>query len=272
MTHIVIKWVRIPLLTCPLYLAAAPAPTKKPLKPGELPAEETAVVKPAPVAAPDIFWYGQKSDDTTAFRLVSDFGLKHIAPDRNYAHQVSARAAPVHPLSDKKADLKATFEADLALVNDTLKREKKNALPANNRSTEYRWNVERPGKDVLYLRPKKEIFLPDRNRVFSFYLRGAQHAHQVFAVFRGPNKIQQEIFVCSLDYTGWKRFEVVIPPYLRLRNPLRQNRFELYFNGLKIQSYFRDQPGMSVFNLAEMFIMADTSDKKIPGYDMPQEF
>lgn len=223
-------------------------------------------------AAPESFWYGQKADDVTAFRLVSDFSLKQIAPDRNYSHQVIARVTPVHPGTDKKSDLMTAFAGDMALVQQTLALEKKPALTPVAQSTEYRWNVERPGKDVLYLRPKREIFLTDRNRLFSFYVRGAQHAHQIFAIFRGPNKIQQEIFVCSLDFTGWKRFEVVIPPYLRLRNPQRQNRFELYFNGLKIQSYFRDQPGTSVFNLAEMFIMADTSDKKIPGADMPQEF
>lgn len=223
-------------------------------------------------AVPEGFWYGQKADDKTAFRLVSDFSLRHIAPDRNYSHQVTARATPVHPTNDKKSDLMTAFAGDIALVQQTLALEKKPALTPVAQSTEYRWNIERPGKDVLYLRPKKEIFLTDRNRVFSFYVRGAQHAHQVFAVFRGPNKITQEIFVCSLDFMGWKRFEVVIPPYLRLRNPQRQNRFELYFNGLKIQSHFRDQPGTSVFNLAEMFIMADTSDKKIPGADMPMEF
>lgn len=178
----------------------------------------------------------------------------------------------MHPVSDKRADLKPLFDADVDLVRQTLKIEKKPDFAPAGKSVEYRWNVERPGKDVLYIKPAKEIFLPDRNRIFSFYVRGAGHAHQVFAVFRGPNKIQQEIFVCSLDYTGWKRFEVVIPPYLRLRNPLKYNRYELYFLGLKVQSYFRDQPGMSVFNLAEMFILADTSDRKIPGADMPSEF
>ncbi len=222
--------------------------------------------------APEGFWFGQKPGDGTAFRLVSDFSLRHIAPDRNYAHQVTARTTPVHPANDKKSDLMTAFASDMTLVQQTLAMEKKPVLTPVPQSTEYRWNVERPGKDVLYLRPRKEIFLTDRNRVFSFYVRGAQRAHQIFAVFRGPNRIQQEIFVCSLDFTGWKRFEVVIPPYLRLRNPLRQKRFELYFNGLKIQSHFRDQPGTSVFNLAEMFIMADTSDKKIPGADMPMEF
>lgn len=270
------------------------APAKKPIKPGALPdddppAKPAAPVKPAatppqpgtttikPGAANantkhEEFWYGLRPDAVTAFRLVTDFNLKQIAPDRNYLHQVTARAVAVHPTTDKNTELKPLFDADSELVRQTYKNEKKADFATTGKSVEYRWNVERPGKDVLYLKPKKEIFLPDRNRIFSFYVRGAGHAHQIFAVFRGPNKIQQEIFVCSLDYHGWKRFEVVIPPYLRLRNPLRYNRFELYFLGLKVQSYFRDQPGTSVFNLAEMFIMADTSDKQIPGSDMPSEF
>lgn len=260
--------------------AAVAAPAKKTVKPGTLPTEpaETPPAKAAPAKKPgeetkhDEYWYGLKPDAVTAFRLVSDFNLKQLAPDRNYLHQVSARVTPVHPVSDKRADLKPLFDADVDLVRQTLKIEKKPDFAPAGKSVEYRWNVERPGKDVLYIKPAKEIFLPDRNRIFSFYVRGAGHAHQVFAVFRGPNKIQQEIFVCSLDYTGWKRFEVVIPPYLRLRNPLKYNRYELYFLGLKVQSYFRDQPGMSVFNLAEMFILADTSDRKIPGADMPSEF
>lgn len=250
-------------------LSAAPAP--KPLKPGSLPDDK----KPAAgsvTSKTEEFWYGLKSDPVTAFRLVTDFNLKQIAPDRNYLHQVVARVTPVHPTTDKHGELKPLFEADAQLVLQTTQQEKKTPFTSAAKSIEYRWNVERPGKDVLYIKPRKEIFLPDRNRIFSFYVRGAQHAHQIFAVFRGPNKIQQEIFVCSLDYTGWKRFEVVIPPYLRLRNPLKYNRFELYFMGLKVQSHFRDQPGTSVFNLAEMFIMADTSDKKIPGADMPSEF
>jgi hypothetical protein len=269
-------------LCCSYAAVAAPKPVKpgsipddvvetKPLKPGALPAEKAAV-KPTNGSKHEEFWYGLKPDGVTAFRLVSDFNLKQLAPDRNYLHQVTARVTPVHPLTDKKTDLKPLFDADIDLVRQTLKIEKKPDFAPAGRSVEYRWNVERPGKDVLYVKPRKEIFLPDRNRIFSFYVRGAGHAHQIFAVFRGPNKVQQEIFVCSLDYQGWKRFEVVIPPYLRLRNPLKYNRFELYFLGLKVQSYFRDQPGTSVFNLAEMFILADTSDKKIPGSDMPSDF
>lgn len=222
--------------------------------------------------APEPFWLGQRPDAVTAFRLVSDFSLAEITPDRNYLHQVSAKMVDVHPLTDKKTDIRPVFESDAILVQQSAKMTNAEIKAKPPRSAEYRWQVSHPGKDVLYLKPKKEIFLPDRNRMFSFYARGAGHAHQVFAIFRGPNRIQQEIFVCSLDYRDWKRFEVVIPPYLRLRNPLKQNRFELYFLGLKVQSHFRDQPGTSVFNLAEMFIMADTSDKKIPGADMPQEF
>jgi hypothetical protein len=223
-------------------------------------------------AAPtDQFWMGQQPDETTAFRLLTDFHLSRITPDRNYLHLVSARMTPVHPASDKKGQLKEAFEKDLELVkrSSTSKEAAPLGQPA---SAEYRWHVHSPGKDVLYLKPAREIFLPDRNRMFAVYIRGAGHSHHVYALFRGPNRIQQEIFVCSLDYQGWKRFEVVIPPYLQQRNPLRQNRYELYFIGLKIQSHFRDQPGTSVFNLAEMFIMADTSDKRIPGANMPQEF
>jgi len=214
---------------------------------------------------------GQQPDDTTVFRLLMNFDLKSIGPDRNYLHQVSARMTPVHPTTDKKGQLKEAFEKDLELVKRSANT-KEAGTPRLPASAEYRWHIQAPGKDVLYLKPAREIFLPDRNRMFAVYIRGAGHAHQVYAIFRGPNRIQQEIFVCSLDYQGWKRFEVVIPPYLQLRNPLRQNRYELFFLGLKIQSHFRDQPGTSVFNLAELFIMADTSDKKIPGADMPQEF
>ncbi len=222
--------------------------------------------------SPASFWYGQKADEVTAFREVTDFQLQHIQPDRSFLHQVSARMTPVHPATEKNGNLKETFIVDWQLVQATDLIEKRKPSEYRSHSAEYRWNVERPGKDVLYLKPAKELYLSDRNRVFSVYIRGAQHAHQIFALFRGPNRLQQEIFICSLDFTGWKRFEVVIPPYLRARNPLRQNRFELYFQGLKVQSHFRDQPGMSVFNLAQMIIMADTSDKKIPGADMPADF
>lgn len=217
-------------------------------------------------------WYGLRPDDVTAFRLVTNFNLKEIAPDRNYSHQVVARVTPVHPTTDKKAGATDFFNEDLGFVKKTSEIAKKPVPEFAGKSVEYRWNVERPGKDVLYIKPRKNIFLPDRNRFFSFYARGAGHAHQVFAIFSGPNKIQQEIFVCSLDFTGWKRFEVVIPPYLRLRNPRKHNRYELYFQGLKIQSFFRDQAGTSVFNLAEMFIVADTSDNKIPGAEMKDDF
>ncbi len=219
----------------------------------------------------DQLWMGQQPDETTAFRLLTDFHLKTIGPDRNYLHQVSARMTPVHPTTDKKSNLQEAFEKDRRLVERSATTEEAAAADARA-SAEYRWHVRSPGRDVLYLKPAREIFLPDRNRMFAVYVRGAGHAHHVYAIFRGPNKIQQEIFICSLDYQGWKRFEVVIPPYLQLRNPLKQNRYELYFVALKVQSHFRDQPGTSVFNLAEMFIMADTSDKKIPGADMPQEF
>jgi len=218
------------------------------------------------------FWYGLTPDRETAFRLVTDFNLKQIAPDRSYSHQVSARVTPVHPATDKSAAMKAAFAKDWDFSNSTRRLAKKTPLSFIANSIEYRWNVAQPGKDVLYLKPKKEILLEDRNRLFSLFVRGAGHAHQVFAIFRGPNKLQQEIFVCSLDYKGWKRFEVVIPPYLRLRNPLKHNAFELWFVGLKVASYFRDQPGMSVFNLAGMFVVADTSDRLIPGADMKDNF
>ncbi|GAB4439952.1 MAG: hypothetical protein OHK0011_22480 [Turneriella sp.] len=214
---------------------------------------------------------GQQPDDTTAFRLLSDFDLKTIAPDRNYLHQVTARMTPVHPASEKKSTLKEAYARDQELVRRS-QPSGANQPERSPASAEYRWQVRAPGKDVLYLKPAREIFLPDRNRMFAVYIRGAGHAHQVYAILRGPNRIQQEIFIGSLDYQGWKRFEVVIPPYLQLRNPRRQNRYELFFLGLKVQSHFRDQPGTSVFNIAEMFVMADTSDKKIPGAAMPQEF
>lgn len=213
---------------------------------------------------------GQIPDETTVFRLVTDFDLRRIAPDRNSLHQINARMVPVHPSTDKKTEIKNAFAQDSEWVLRS--KEKTAAILQASTSAEYRWHVQRPGKDVLYIQPKNEVFLADRNRMFSLYVRGAGHPHQVYALLHGPNRIRQEIFVCSLDFHGWKRFEVVIPPYLQLRNPLRQNRHELYFTGFKIQSHFRDQPGTSVFNLAAMFIMADTSDRKIPGADMPKEF
>ncbi|HRP70033.1 MAG TPA: hypothetical protein PLY93_10920 [Turneriella sp.] len=214
-------------------------------------------------------WYGLASDATNAFRLVTDFNLKEFAPDRNSLHHVNARMTSVHPTKDKKKYLEANFANDLEHVNDTLAIEKRAALTPTYASAEYRWNVMHPGKETLYIQPQRTFFLPDRNRIFTMYIRGAGRAHHVFALFEGPNKIKQEIFVASLDFKGWKRFEVVIPPYLRLRNPKKYNRYELYFLGLKVQSYFRDEPGTSVFNLAEMFILADTSDRLIPGADMP---
>jgi len=217
-------------------------------------------------------WYGLRPDSTTTFQLVTDFNLKSLAPDRSNGHQVVARRVNVHAISEKKGDAPAFITADRNLVNESRKLEKKAAQNWLNESTEYRWSVERPGKDVLYITAAKKIFLPDRNRIFSIYVRGSGHAHQVFALFQGPNKIQQEIFICSLDFIGWKRFEVVIPPYLRLRNARKSNRYELYFSGLKVQSYFRDQAGTSVFNLAEMFVVADSSDKNIPGAEMKGDF
>ncbi|MCX7631920.1 MAG: flagellar filament outer layer protein FlaA [Turneriella sp.] len=216
-----------------------------------------------------IFWVGQLPNETTAFRLVTDFHPTQVAPERNARHKVELRLVPVHPLADKEEKIRNSFRYDQELVERS---GGKMALPEKPQSVEYRWRVERPGQDVLYLMARKPLFLSDRNRMFALYARGAGHPHHVFALLRGPNQIRQEIFVCSLDYFGWKRFEVVIPPYLQLRNPHRQNRYELYFDGLKIQSHFRDQPGMSVFNLAAMFIMADTADAKIPGAQMPQEF
>lgn len=217
-------------------------------------------------------WYGLRPDKTTAFRLVTDFDLKSIAPDRNFGHQVVARRVTIHPTNDKKGDARELFESDQKLLDESLQLQKQRARTWVRESTEYRWNVGRPGNDVLYITPLKKILLTDRNRIFSFYARGAGHAHQVFAIFQGPNRIQQEIFICSLDFSGWKRFEVVIPPYLRLRNPRKYNRYELFFSGVKVQSYFRDQAGTSVFNFAEMFIVADTSDKEIPGSQMPADF
>jgi len=218
------------------------------------------------------FWYGLTPNPATAFRYVTDFNLKEFAPERNLLHHVSARIKPVHPAKDVKSDLKKAFEADIALVNKSRALEKKEPFAPSYTSVEYRWNVIKPGQDTLYILPQKPIFLSGRNRIFSIYIRGANHAHQFFAIFEGPNKIKQEIFVASLDYQGWKRFEVVIPPYLRLRNPKKYNRYELYLTAIKVQSFFRDQPGTSVFNLAEMFILTDTSDKLIPGADMPSEF
>lgn len=218
----------------------------------------------------DQFWMGQIPDATTVFRLVTDFDLKSIAPDRNSLHHINARTVAVHPSTDKKSTVKEAYARDREWVLRS--QEKNSTLPQTTTSVEYRWQVQKPGSDVLYLQSKRTIFLADRNRMFSLYVRGAGHPHQVYALLHGPNRIQQEIFICSLDFQGWKRFEVVIPPYLQLRNPLKQNRYELYFAGLKIQSHFRDQPGTSVFNLAAMFIMADISEKKIPGADMPREF
>lgn len=218
-------------------------------------------------------WFGENAGDSIAFRFVTRFDLSEMIPDRNYLHTVSARRVPVHPTREKSSAVAKAFAQDVqnvVLSNPKLKE----SLGGENTqsSTEYRWHVTHPGKDVLYLKPaKKEIFLPDRNRIFSFYARGAGRAHQVYAIFRGPNQVRQEIFVCSLDFKGWKRFEVVIPPYLRLRNPQHYNRFELFFEGLKIQSFFRDPAGTSVFNFAAMIIMADTSDKNIPGAAMPDD-
>ena len=216
----------------------------------------------------DSQWRSERPSDEITFRLVTDFLPKHIAPDRAMSTRLQVRKVLSHPLKEKTGNLPAAFQADKEFLLQSATLEKINPPAISEESFEYRWIIRDPGKDALYLVAPKPIILLDRNRIFSIYVRGADHNHNLTAVFSAPGQPKQELFICSLDFKGWKRFEVVIPPFLHRRNPSKNRRYELYFHGLKLQTYFREQPGTITFNLGPLIIMADVSENKIPGAQM----
>ena len=216
----------------------------------------------------DSQWRSEHPSDEIAFRWVTDFLPQQIMPDRAMSTRLQVRKVPSYPSKEKNGNLSAAFQADKDFLMQSAVIEKLSSPVISEESFEYRWIVRDPGKDVLYLTAPKPIILLDRNRIFSIYVRGAEHNHNLAAVFSAPGQTKQELFICSLDFKGWKRFEVTIPSFLHRRNPLKNRRYELSFYGLKLQTYFREQPGTITFNLGPLIIMADISENKIPGAQM----
>ena len=76
------------------------------------------------------------------------------------------------------------------------------------------------------------------------------------------------IYMGDLAFNGWFRLEQLIPFHLIKRNPHNHNRYEITFEGLKIQSDASEPAGLYIVAFDLLMLAVDNNEQSYPGSQM----
>ena len=176
---------------------------------------------------------------------------------------------PLYPDS-KNSYLKQTdqlFSTDDRLLRESAGLHQRNQPDPAKFSFEVQAFFNQPGHDSLELRPRrgKPHRIKGRPRSVAMWVYGVNKKHTLFALFSNHTQKVYPVKISRLDFVGWERLEVVIPPHIQRRNPAYSNQFDFQFVGLKVVSNARETPGLFLFNFDNVMVLVDREEEVYPG-------
>ncbi len=222
-----------------------------------------------------LLWSLQQPSKKVEIHLFEDFELKlpWFNPHKA-ANQHMHRFVYLNPLTEKKIQtpLKKMYKNDLLRLKISSEIHSRSAPRNQQFSYELRCFFIRPGKDSIIIRPNSHVLNKFRvkglPRVFSLWVKSNLKRHKLYALFSDYRKKISAVYMGDLAFQGWLRLEQMIPSYLIKRNPHNQNKYEITFEGLKVQSAHSEPEGLYIITFDLLMLSLDHSQEYYPGSQM----
>ena len=181
------------------------------------------------------------------------------------------RFVHVNPLTERGGGqpLKRMYQHDLEQLEASSKIHSARPPREQNVSYELRCFFSRPGEDRVVIRPGRyalnRLKVEAMPRMFSLWVKSSLKRHKLYALFSDHTKKVSSVYMGDLAFNGWLRLAQTIPVHLIKRNPRNENRYEIKFEGLKIQSHHSEEPGLYIVAFDLLMLSVDHSYKNFPG-------
>ena len=222
-------------------------------------------------------WRGLKPSKTFDFMVLEDFEQKipwQIKTKQAIqAYGRFVKKEPIFPAarSPYKKEINAFFNAELDHVRKSAALHNRPPIKDPTYSYEVQCFFSNPGRDVLDIAPPLRVgerlppTISGRPRAFAIWVFGVNKKHSLYAIFSNVTGKRYRVLVSQLNFYGWERLEVTLPPYIQRRNPRNSNRFDFKFHGLRIASHASAEPGLFLFNFDMVVVMIDRSFSRYAG-------
>ncbi len=226
------------------------------------------------VANPNIY-KGIRLSDRYDVQIVADFDSStpwHVISETIVQSSVvlsNGRPFFTEPQNPEEEKLSALYSADLEAAVFYAQARNRSVKSDQKQSLEMRLFFSRPGREKLLVAPTSPWFTTGRVRACALWVRGNGRRDLLNLVVSAPGVTQRELPIARMDYEGWERFEVAIPPYLHRRNISREKRMEFTIHGLSIHSHPKEDPGLSLITVDFITCLVDRSEENLRGYPEP---
>ncbi|RME88000.1 MAG: hypothetical protein D6767_10930 [Candidatus Hydrogenedentota bacterium] len=184
---------------------------------------------------------------------------------------------PEFPRSDqnkKQMFLKQAYMLDKQYIQKSallFSREKMNF----SKSLEARLFFFRPGQEKAILRPREGrygIYLQGRPLAIALWINSSRCKHSLVAIFQDSYGRMGELSLGNLDFYGWNRIEVPIPPRFQKRDPKNKKLYGIYFKEFQIISSPKAEPGLCRLTLWGTMFLLDKTQMSYSGSEIPDNW
>ncbi len=215
-------------------------------------------------------WQGIEPSDKYDFFLVENFEEGH--PWQFSAAKAVAsfaRNGPAEFLTaqarETDGDLKSQFARDQQFAETSATQFRRDLPRRGELAKELFIPFMHPGQESQIYKPVAPVKIYGLPRAVAFYLKSYEQRHTISLLFSAPGLGVLELAAADLLYKGWRRIEVPLPVHFHRRNPRNQNRHEIMFHGIKIQSHPREPAGLCQLAIDQIMVLTDRSEEQLPG-------
>jgi len=167
------------------------------------------------------------------------------------------------------------WEKELELLQQSAKIHNSPVLNEQRFSQELQFFVSRPGLDYAVIEPDEKFKhdIHDRPIAVSIWVYGSGKWQALYFLFSSVHHNRIPVKIADMNFYGWRRFEVIVPPFLQERNKRDQNRYRFRIEGLKLVSSSHGEKGLCsvAFDMITYLVEVDKL-QKLPGADISDQW
>ncbi len=138
-----------------------------------------------------------------------------------------------------------------------LGQEEKNIFPGDEYVLGVKAEFYRRSETVIDMELQKAMFIPGIAKKLSLWVLGRDKRHTLSARVLDMNGNILTLPIGQLNFSGWKKLEVVIPESFAQEDLRRGNFYGMYLLGLRIDTYFQDTVGSYYVYFDDLRVIRD---------------
>ncbi len=218
-------------------------------------------------------WSGINPSENIEFHLIEDFESNlpwEIANPR--AVRNIGRFITKGPLSSTDQIIRKQYQEDIQKLNISARLHRKRKVSKQVLTYEMRFFFVHPGQDSTSIFPDSaslnNFLIKNRPVYFAIWVYSTNKNHRLYALFKNAHGKKYSLSLGKLNFLGWKRMNAMIPDFLQRRNPLDANKYEIQFEGLKIQSHKSEERGLFLAAFDIIMLITDNRHSRYSGSQM----